>query len=328
MISFQEYRPKPEVRESYTDQVVAASVARASGAKPSAAVAAIEAAAGLWERAFASARSETLTAGQLALIGRSLLLRGEAVWHVSRGRRLAPASSFAIQGGLFPESWTYRLNLAGPATTRTVSATAGTVFHARLGLSPTRPWAGCSPLTACKQTVDALAYVERSLAEEHSGPVGSIMAVADPEESTQVASAIGAAAGDVLLGESASTGLAGDPSRNDWNPHRFGPAPSQGTTVSRDSLERAIWAACGVPVELLRPSSGVDAREAWRRFLFSTVAPIGEIISAELKRLGLASELDWTELRASDLQSRARSYKQLTDSGVAAARAEQLCGFN
>ena len=133
MISFQEYRPKPEVRESYTDQVVAASVARASGAKPSAAVAAIEAAAGLWERAFASARSETLTAGQLALIGRSLLLRGEAVWHVSRGRRLAPASSFAIQGGLFPESWTYRLNLAGPATTRTVSATAGTVFPCAAG---------------------------------------------------------------------------------------------------------------------------------------------------------------------------------------------------
>ena len=84
MISFQEYRPKPEVRESYTDQVVAATVARASGAKPSAAVAAIEAAAGLWERAFASARSETLTASQLALIGRS------AARTTTAGRRPPP----------------------------------------------------------------------------------------------------------------------------------------------------------------------------------------------------------------------------------------------
>ena len=84
MISFQAYRPKPEVRESYTDQRVAAAVARASGETP-AGVAAVEAAVGMWERAFASARSKSLTPGQLALIGRSLLLRGESVWHVGRG---------------------------------------------------------------------------------------------------------------------------------------------------------------------------------------------------------------------------------------------------
>ena len=69
MISFQEYRPQPETREGegYTEQRVAAAVARANGETP-AGVAAVEAAVGMWERAFASARSETLTAAQLALI--------------------------------------------------------------------------------------------------------------------------------------------------------------------------------------------------------------------------------------------------------------------
>ena len=257
------------------------------------------------------------------------MLRGESVWHVGRGRRLAPASSVTVQGGgLFPESWTYRLNMAGPASTRTVSATAGTVLHVRIGTTPERPWSGCSPLTNSIATRDALAYVERSLMQEHSGPVGSVIAVMDPDNSGEVASAIGGAKGDVLLGDSAATGLAGDAQKNDWNPHRFGPSPSQTTVLTRDALERSIWAASGVPVELLRPSSGVDAREAWRRFLFAVVAPIGAIVSAELRRLGLASELDWAALRASDLASRSRSYKQLTEAGVAAARAEELCGFN
>ena len=328
MISFQEYRPKPEVRESYTDQRVAAAVARATGETP-AGVAAVEAAVGMWERAFASARSETLTAAQLALIGRSLLLRGESVWHIGRGGRLAPASHpVTVQGGLYEGSWTYKLTLAGPTSTRTVSATAGTVAHFRIGTEPGRPWAGCSPLANAKLTRDALAFVERSLSQEHQGPVGSMIAVQDPESNTEVATSIGAASGAVLLGESAATGVAGDAQRNDWDSHRFGPNPSQSTVLARDNLERAVWSAAGVPVELLRPSSGVDAREAWRRFLFAVITPLGAIVSGELRRLGLDPAVDWTELRASDLASRSRSYKQLTEAGVAAARAEELCGFN
>ena len=283
----------------------------------------------MWERAFASARSETLTAAQLALIGRSLLLRGESVWHVGRGGRLAPATHpVTVQGGLYQSGWTYKLTLAGPTSTRTVSATSGSVVHVRIGTDPGRPWAGCSPLANSALTRDALAFVERSLSQEHSGPVGSMIAVQDPESNTEVSAAIGTAKGSVLLGDSAATGLTGDPQRNDWKPYRFGPAPAQSSVLARDNLERAVWSAAGVPVELLRPSSGVDAREAWRRFLFAVVAPIGQIISGELRRLGLDAELDWTELRASDLASRSRSYKQLTEAKVSEADARRICGFD
>ena len=328
MISFQEYRPRPEVRESYTDQRVAAAVARATGETP-AGVAAVEAAVGMWERAFASARSETLTAAQLALVGRSLLLRGESVWHVDRGGRLAPATHpVTVQGGLYPAAWSYKLTLAGPTSTRTVSATAGTVAHFRIGTDPGRPWVGCSPLSNSELTRNALAYVERSLSQEHQGPVGSMIAVQDPESNTEVANSIGSAAGAVLLGESAATGLAGDSARIDWRAYRFGPNPAQSSVLARDNLERSVWSSAGVPVELLRPSSGVDAREAWRRFLFAVVAPIGQIISGELRRLGLDAELDWTELRASDLASRSRSYKQLTEAKVPEADARRICGFD
>ena len=165
------------------------------------------------------------------------------------------------------------------------------MVHVRIGTDPGRPWAGCSPLANSALTRDALAFVERSLSQEHSGPVGSMIAVQDPESNTEVSAAIGTAKGSVLLGDSAATGLTGDPQRNDWKPYRFGPAPAQSSVLARDNLERAVWSAAGVPVELLRPSSGVDAREAWRRFLFAVVAPIGQIISGELRRLGLDAEL-------------------------------------
>ena len=35
-----------------------------------------------------------------------------------------------------------------------------------------------------------------------------------------------------------------------------------------------ILAACGVPPEMLRQSDGTGRREAWRQFLFGSVAPV------------------------------------------------------
>ena len=79
-----------EHRESATDAIVAALVAQAGGSSvpPSVeALGAVEAAAGLWSRAFASATVEpqttttmSLTPSVLAAIGRALAVRGEAVF--------------------------------------------------------------------------------------------------------------------------------------------------------------------------------------------------------------------------------------------------------
>ena len=87
------------------------------------ATAALEACAGLVGRAFGSALVEgvsdvysaALTPDLLALIGRALIRRGEALFAISvlDGRlRLFPVASHTVEGDY--ANWTYRLDLAGP----------------------------------------------------------------------------------------------------------------------------------------------------------------------------------------------------------------------
>ena len=107
---------KPEKRESapYTDAVVQAIVAQTSGqtvADPSA-TAALEAASGLVARSFAAATVEgaDICPSTLALIGRELIRRGEAIFllEVAVGAlRMVPVGSWDIRGGWNPDDWHY-----------------------------------------------------------------------------------------------------------------------------------------------------------------------------------------------------------------------------
>ena len=113
---------KLETRASATDLAVDTLIARASGtASDIMAVAAVETAAGLWGRAFASAKVEPdgnrqtagITPSVLEMIGRQLIRRGEVVFQivVSAGAvRLIPAASFSVMGG--PEGWTYEIHVS------------------------------------------------------------------------------------------------------------------------------------------------------------------------------------------------------------------------
>ena len=118
---------KPENREAYTDAITSALFAAASDGNvpPSVeALGAVEAAAGLWSRAFASATvgpqtaaTMPLTPSVLAAIGRGLAVRGEAVFvlDVNGAVELTPASAWKVSGGARPESWRYEIELALPS---------------------------------------------------------------------------------------------------------------------------------------------------------------------------------------------------------------------
>ena len=322
-----------EHRESYTDLKVQAAESTASGTAASAAVAAVEAALGLWERGFTSARSSVLKPWQLALAARSLLLRGESVWWVSRGSGLLPVSSHDVTGkSASPDRWQYRISMATPSTTITKNVSAGSIVHFRVGADRSAPWRGCSPLANASATRGLLERIEKSLTDEHKTPVARVVGVPDPESSQEVANQIAAGGGRVLLGEQAEAGIPGGGvnARSDWSPDRFGPEPETGSVTLRADVERSILAAAGVPSELVIPSSGGgDARESWRRFLYSTIAPIGAIMSSELARIGLESEIHFDELRASDLAGRARAFKQLTEAGgLESGEIKRLTGFD
>ena len=52
------------------------------------------------------------------------------------------------------------------------------------------------------------------------------------------------------------------------------------------------------------------------------------LVSAELQRLGFDGALEFSELRASDVQSRARAYQSLTGAGMDDADARRIAGLD
>ena len=331
MITFSDWRPRPEARESYTDQVVNAAVAEANTAAPNTQLATVEACARLWEAGFASGTTEALSPALMALCGRSLILRGEFVAWRSRNSGMFPASDHDVQGASpSPDRWLYRLSLPTPGDTITRNAEADRVLHVRIGATVRQPWRGCSPLLNAVATRDVLTQIERSLTDEHSGPAKNLLPAPDPDAQSEVATLIGTRDGKPVLVEATELDLPGEGQggRTTWKPQRIGPAPSEATITAREATERSILAAAGIPIELVQPSSGSDAREGWRRFLFGTIAPAAAILSSELRRLGQPDRIDFSELRASDLAGRARAYKQLTEAGVARADVARLTGLD
>ena len=327
---------KRETR-SYTEDRIAAATRAAEGKAAGTAIATIEACCGLWSRGFASAESDALSPPQLSMIGRSLLTTGNSVWLLDGGRVTLPAHTWTVTGGPDPALWNYRLDIPGPSTTDTVQRSASDVIHVRIDPEVARPWSGVSPFVRCADTRDLLCEVERSLRDEHSGPVGSVIPVPSmpvredgksPLDDLQ--RDIANLKGQVVLGETTAGGWA--EGRNaapagDWRPQRIGPMPQQYTVASRLDVERSIMGAAGVPVALVNPEAGTDSREAWRRFLHGTLAPLARIVGAELRRAGLPDSLSFNRLGASDLAGRSRAYKQLHESGMPEAEARGICGF-
>ena len=120
-----------EKRESATDAIISALVSQASGSSspPSAGdLAAVEAAAGLWSRAFASATVEpttattsALTPGILAAMGRGLAVQWRRGFrHRCTGRVATYPGCRAGKSGavLGPETWTYQAEFPTPGGVR------------------------------------------------------------------------------------------------------------------------------------------------------------------------------------------------------------------
>ena len=341
---------RTEIRESsFTDALVSQIVARAGGAvsaRPTA-TGALEACAGLIGRAFSAASVEgpamltaALTPAVLNLIGRELVRRGEVVFNVDVPQdalQLTPSSDFDVQGGFDPEAWLYRLNLAGPSETTTIGRReASGVLHFRWAYEPSRPWKGLSPIAAAALAGRLSAETAKALADESSGPRGSLLAVpVDGSDPT-----IDALRGDLknlngqtALVESMKSGWGGASNSReapaDWIARRLGAAPPAGLVSLHETASREVALCCGVPTALVAESpTGTGTREAWRQFLFGTVAPLGKLVADELSRkLDAPISLTWAELRASDLSGRARALGSMVKAGMPLDRAAALAGL-
>ena len=113
----------------------------------------------------------------------------------------------------------------------------------------------------------------------------------------------------------------------DWKQVRFGMNMPAAAVELSLMVSREIVSACGVSPTLFDPKSSAAMREAWRQLLFGTVVPLGRIVEAELSAKLFPVSIGWQELRASDLQARARSVDSLVKAGVDTARAMEIAGL-
>lgn len=329
----------------YSDAVVAQILqnARASGPAKVSATAALEACSGLVARAFASAEvtaspalAAALSPALLALVGRALVRAGDVVLVVDMvdgALELLPASTWTVKGGSRPSTWRYECTTPGPDGARTRTVPAASVVHVRYMSAPATPWKGIGPLGAASLAGKLSAEVVAALADEAAGPRGHLVPIpVDGGDSTVEAlkSDISNAPGRAWLVESGDWGNASsDRSRDIWQPRRLGASPPQGLMELARHAAGEVYAACGLASALFdRQSDGTARREAYRQALFSVIAPLGRVVSAELTaKLARPVTLEWTELRAADVAGRARAFQSMVGGGMDVERAAALSGL-
>ena len=337
-----------EKRTSATDLAVDTLVARATGnATDIMATAAVEIAAGLWGRAFASAKVNPVGAGQTAgitpsvleMIGRGLIRRGEILFQivVDNGRvRLVPAASFSVMGG--PDSWTYEVSIPGPSDTYSRQLDQASVVHIRYGNDPREPWKGRSPVSYASVSSDLAARMEKRLSEEAGTVAGQLLPTptetgdSSPGTGSKIEDDLKNLKGAVAIVPSTTSDWQGTGARigsqSDWMPRRLGMDPPQAEVALRSDVGMSILNACGVPPELIMAGDGTGSREAWRRFLHGTVDPVSRLVAQELtEKLETEVSLDLGNLHASDVQGRARAFQSLVVGGMDIGKAAAVTGL-
>lgn len=318
-------RPDPiETRSAagFTQQVMEARASYISGNRGMAELTATaQACVGLWEGALAAADvqgTDLLRRADMALLGRLLALRGEALFYIG-DVGLVPASAWDVTTrNSRPRA--YRLTLPEASGPRSVTVLASEVLHVRIGSTPETPWAGTAPLRRASLTADLLATLEGALAEVYAyAPLGSQI-IPFPEARDADLEALGRGfrgrRGRVLLRESVSVTAAGGPQpAADWRPSDTTPDLSRAmTTETLDRARDAICSAFGVlPALFNAATTGPMVREAQRHLATWILQPIAAQISEEVTaKLGTTVEIDTlTPLQAFDAGGSARAVSAL-----------------
>ena len=333
--------PRPEIRESFTDTVIARLVAASTGVGDGGALGAIETASRWWGSGLASATVSpsggalaAVTPSVLDAVGRALCRSGESLYaiSVSGGRvRLISCGSWAVSGSEDPSTWRYRVTLSGPTSTRSATLNAASVVHVRYAPHPSRPWAGRSPVHLAIDTARVAGLLETATAGElgftqtqmltprrSAGDFG----VADsltPETISKIVTA---------FAEHVHTGAFVIPA--DVTPQRLGPEPPDSFPLIRDRLENSLLALHGIPPALVASTGqGGAMRESFRQVLHSLLKPLGAILAEELQaKLHPDAALSFDALRAGDITGSARAFGSLVTGGLTPQSAAAIVGLD
>jgi phage portal protein BeeE len=287
----------------------------------------------LWEHGFAIADvagTDLLDRRSMALLARSLALRGEALFKIGDDGLIPCADwDLATRDGK-PRS--YRASVSEAGGGRSETLLAGEVLHFRIGSDPVAPWLGTAPLRRATLTAGLLQAVEAALADTfENAPIGSQI-VPFPESRDVDLETIGRGfrgkRGRVLLRESVAVSAAGGPApASDWKPQDV--TPDLEKSMALETLEagrNAIAGAFGVlPALFDKSAQGPLVREAQRHLAAWTLQPLGELIGEEAtQKLGVDVQLDFLRpTQAFDSGGAARALSTLIEA-MARAKEAQL----
>ena len=334
-------RPKVEVRESYTETVIARMVAASAGVGDGGALAALETSAKWWGLGLASATVtpssaalDGVTPSTLDLIGRGLCRDGQSLLTIDvRGGRviLTPCAQWTIQGDADPASWTYLCTLNGPSRSTSITLPAASVLHVRYAPHPSRPWAGRSPVENAMDTARAAGLLETATSEELNFTQSQMLAprraagdygvaeTLNPDTIQKIVSA---------FSEHTNTGAFVIPA--DVTATRLGPEPPDSFPLLRDRLENSLLALHGLPPALLASrGTGTAMRESFRQLLHGLLKPLGAILAEELRaKLHPEANLSFHALRAGDITGSARAFGSLVTGGLTPQSAAEIVGLD
>lgn len=293
----------------------------------------VQACVSLWEQGLSLAHVEgtnLLSRANMALIARSVALRGEAVLLI-RNNRLVPCSDWDLstKDGI-PRAYRVSISEAGGGSTET--ALAAEVLHLRIGSDSVAPWTGSAPLRRASLTAGMLHQIETALAETYeNAPLGS-QVVPFPESPDVDLDQIGAGfrgrRGRVMLRESVNVSAAGGPApAMDWRPADVTPdLRGMEPSILWASAKASVCSAFGVlPGLFIGEAQGPLVREAQRHLAQWTLQPIAMLLAEEASaKLGSDVMIDTMRpLQAFDSGNRARSAATMIEA-MAVAKAAGL----
>jgi hypothetical protein len=209
---------------------------------------------------------------------------------------------------------------------------AAMVCHFRYASDPYQPWIGLSALDVAHLSGKLSAELVQALGYEAGGSVARLLPVANDADSPgneKLRANIRAAKGRVALFTAGDLDNAGSSVKVDGQSHRLGAEPPDSLVKLYQAASAEVMACCGFNPALYISGDSASLREAWRLGLFGVISPLGKLVEAEIReKLDPSIELQWGELRASDLQTRSRAVKQLADAGVPMEAALTVAGID
>ena len=273
-----------------------------------------------------------LTPDFFALTARTLYRKGEVIFFIDTSEdelALLPASHCQIEGPPHPKRQVYRLTLPGPTSDLSVVVPSAGVVHLKYSANVDRPYQGVSVSASASIAAQFTASANLSMADESAMSHGAFLPMAtEPSDTTMSALSdkINLMRGRVTAVKT-NRDSGGAIPQDDYKANRLGATPPPGFVQARTDADLAFYNAATIPIELVTGQG--DATAAWRRMLFGVILPLAKMVEAEL-RVKLESPmlaLEFSELRAADVQARSRAYAAFRKGGLSVADASLNAGI-